>query len=209
MRQCFTIIAILAALLLTATGEPQVFQVVPGSVSPDGKIALAARPKQRGSEIVFFDMVRKVPISGNLAKEPILDVVALAQITDHGRSYEVSWSKDGRRVAISAAFHQFSSVTAYEIREGGVSQLEIPDLQAERLEVQRRVAPFQITKTWRNTPSWHGTNRLRFHLTGEAFQKDGERESDFLDFAFQVTVEYDRESKGKVTGLEQVHRSTP
>jgi hypothetical protein len=204
-KHCFRIFAILAALLLPATGEPQGFKVVPGSVSPDGRIALATKPATKGAVIVFYDAIRKVPITDDLSKDPVLSVAALAQTTNYGARHEIAWTKDSRRVAVWGGFHQLSDVAAYEVREGRVEQLKIPDLNAQWLEIERSVRPFKITKKWRNSPSWRGTGRLIFQLSGDAFRNQGEHETDFLDFAYVVAVEYDNSLAGKVVGLEKVN----
>ena len=74
-----SILFLICALLLTAVGEARDFQIVPHSVSPDQSVALATRPITDIHEIVFFDIARKTPMSGDLSPESIFDFIGLAQ----------------------------------------------------------------------------------------------------------------------------------
>jgi hypothetical protein len=193
----------MCALLLTAAGEARDFEIVPRSVSPNQSVALATRPDTDIHEIVFFDVARKSPTSEDLSPEGVLRFIGLAQRLEGDKpNYEVAWSSDSRRVAFYAGFHQFASVVAYELRGARPIQLTIPDLQPQWAKIEHRIRPFRITKRWRAAPRWSKPNRLHIDLEGSAFQNDGKRERDLIDFTFKVTIHFDGEGRGVVTALE-------
>jgi hypothetical protein len=195
--------ALILALVLTAPNQEPEFKIVPNSMSPDKSVALAARPGPKDEEVVFFDVAKKAPLSGDLSTEPGFDAIAMAQESDENRpNYKIIWNSDSRRMAIFVGFHQLTSVTAYELRDTHPTQLAIPDLQSQWEEIGRQIRPFRITKRWTINPVWPKKDCLSFTLGGSSIQNEGQGEGDYLEFSFRVIVQFDDQGHGTVIGLE-------
>lgn len=185
------------------------FEIIADSIAPNRQYALAvqhAGTESGRDRIVFFDLSQKRPISDDLSKDGVFHHIALAQRkTPSGAGiphYTIAWSPTSQRVALHSGFHQFASVVAFDLSDGRPIPLQIPNLRPERARIQKRIAPFQSTKSWCAAPSWPEPNRLCFTISGSAYKNDGRRESDFLDYTFRATVRFDARGKGSVIALD-------
>ncbi|MGK0189804.1 MAG: hypothetical protein ACI9R3_005622 [Verrucomicrobiales bacterium] len=179
-----TVILLSALLILSAAADD--FEVVADTISPDGHKALAIRKsttEQFIPQITFYDIARKAPIGTNLANETVFGIAASAghDKANRGSSqYKVVWTSTSQRVAVEAGDHQLAAFAIYQLQRHSAAQVSLPDLKPAWAEIRKRIAPFQISKTWLVDPSWFGTDRLRFTMSCSAFKNDGKRESDFL-----------------------------
>jgi hypothetical protein len=185
------------------------FQIIKDSISPNHRYALAVQPSitERGRDrVMFFDISRSRPISDDLSEDSVFELIALAHRNKPSGAgsptCKIVWTTTSRRVAFYAGFHQFASVTAFDVLDGRPKPLGIPDMRPERAEIQRRIEPFHITKDWQCDPSWPDPNRLCITLSGSAYKSGGRRESDFLDYAFRATIRFDAKGIGYVIALD-------